>query len=173
MHRLGTGSRRSPASVSVLQGADPAALAENAILTITTAFALSRLLAVATAKLADAFNPPPKLPDAEWDALLQSGALSPEAFEVLRHSATERPFTSGACECVARSVPAYLRLNQQTPARSPAPWRQVLTNGLLLGRPQRRKSQWRVRVCSVWHHALQLREQISVGKWVAVILRYA
>ena len=109
MHRLGTGSRRRAASVGVLQGADPAAL--DVILTITTAFALSRLLAVATAKLADAFNPPPKLPDAEWDALLQSGALSPEAFEVLRHSATERPFSSGACECMARSVPAYLLLN--------------------------------------------------------------
>jgi len=30
----------------------------------------------ATAKLADAFNPKVKLPDEEWDALLQQGTLS-------------------------------------------------------------------------------------------------
>ena len=48
---------------------DPATFIENALFTITTAFALSRLLAIGTAKLADAFNPGVKLPDAEWNEL--------------------------------------------------------------------------------------------------------
>jgi peptide-methionine (R)-S-oxide reductase len=73
---------------------DPATFIENALFTITTAFALSRLLAIGTAKLADAFNPGVKLPDAEWNELLQQGKLSRLAYDVLRHSATERPFSS-------------------------------------------------------------------------------
>ena len=57
---------------------DPQSLAENALFTVTTAFALSRVFAIATAKLADALNPEVKLPDAEWDRLVRQGRLSPQ-----------------------------------------------------------------------------------------------
>jgi len=61
---------------------DAAATIENFLFTVTTAFALSRVLTIAAAKLADYLNPGVKLEDAEWDLLRKTGKAS--APQVLR-----------------------------------------------------------------------------------------
>ena len=73
---------------------DASSVAESAFFTITTAFVLSRALTIFSAKLADALNAGVKLSDEKWENLLKTGKLSRQAYNVLRHSSTERPFSS-------------------------------------------------------------------------------
>jgi len=79
LREVSAASRRGLAvSIFVLPPAsmDAQSLMENALFTVTTAFALSRVLAIITAKIADALNPGVKMAEDQWNRLLDEGRLS-------------------------------------------------------------------------------------------------
>jgi hypothetical protein len=134
---------------------DAQSLAENALFTVTTAFALSRLFTIATAKLADALNPEVKLPDAEWDRLVREGRLTPQVF-------------NGAClfvHAVGRTM-ARMILTTWTGIRRPAALKDRAS--ILVG-AQRREEERHLRLRCLRDPTVQFNDQIRLRKRLAVV----